>query len=93
MRAERTASPVPSGYLLDRDLHPARGELILAAGDATTTSGEAPASRPLTITQSTMRRPRIGWKCLATALFMRVPRPPAITIAASGVSVTSGASV
>src|SRR4029077_17892111 len=39
--------------------------------------------------QSTIRRPRIGCKCFGTAERIRVPRPPAITTEASGVSFTA----
>ena len=56
-------------------------------GEATTTSGSAPLARPASSTQSTMRRPSSSWKCFGTAERMRVPRPPAMTTAASGVSV------
>src|SRR5262245_9236362 len=38
--------------------------------------------------QSTMRRPRIGWRCFGKADFIRVPSPPAITTAASDVPTT-----
>src|SRR4051794_31957204 len=41
-----------------------------------------PTSRAACTTQSTMRRPSSGCRCFGVALFMRVPRPPAITTAA-----------
>ena len=52
------------------------------SGDATTTTRSTPASCAARDTQSTIRRPSSGCRCFGVALFMRVPRPPAITTAA-----------
>src|SRR4051794_8669755 len=48
-----------------------------------------PASRAVWTTQSTMRRPSSGCRCFGVALFMRVPRPPAITTAARSSAMVS----
>ena len=53
------------------------------SGETTTTSGSAPSGRAASTTQSTIRRPRIGCRCFGVAERMRVPRPPAMTTAAS----------
>ena len=58
------------------------------SGEATTTSRSAPSGRAASITQSTMRRPSSGCRCFGSAERMRVPRPPAITTAASLVGIT-----
>ena len=58
------------------------------AGEATTRVRAGSSGRAASSTQSTILRPRIGWRCLGTDERMRVPRPPAITTAASFVSVT-----
>ena len=87
-RAERTASPVPSGCSWIATSTALSAYSSRAAGEAMTTSGLAPASRPVSMIQSTIRRPRISWKCFGTADFIRVPSPPAITTAARGVSAT-----
>ena len=60
----------------------------IKAGEAITTSGSGPRGRAASSTQSTIRLPRIGCKCLGTAERMRVPSPPAITTAANVESVT-----
>ena len=59
------------------------------SGDATTTSGSGPSGSAASTTQSTIRRPRIGWRCFATEERIRVPSPPAITTAASLVGITN----
>src|SRR5712691_7333363 len=59
------------------------------SGDATTTICSAPASRPAAITQSTIRRPSSGCRCFGVADRIRVPRPPAMTTAASGELIRS----
>ncbi len=79
-RAERTASPVPSGFSWTATSSPSNRPLV--SGEATTTTRSTPASCAARITQSTIRRPSSGCRCLGVALFMRVPRPPAITTAA-----------
>ena len=66
--------------LLDRDLNSLVG--VAESGEATTTTGSAPASRAASITQSTTRRPSSGCRCFGTDDRMRVPSPPAITTAA-----------
>ena len=48
------------------------------------------ARRTPSITQSTMRRPRIGWRCFGTSERIRVPRPAAITTAPSVLSSLDG---
>ena len=80
VRAERTASPVPSGSCWTATSTPSKSAAV--SGDATTTMRSAPLARAAPITQSTIRRPSSGWRCFGVALFMRVPRPPAITTAA-----------
>ena len=82
LSAQRTASPVPSGSLLHGDRRsPSNASAV--SGEATTTSGSAPSGRAASTTQSTIRRPRIGCRCFGVAERMRVPRPPAMTTAAS----------
>src|SRR5207248_2425969 len=80
--AERTASPVPSGSLCTATSTPSPSNEPALSGDATTTIRSTPASRAARTTQSTIRRPSSGCRCFGVALFMRVPRPPAITTAA-----------
>ena len=84
-RAERTASPVPSGSCWTATSRPVKASAV--EGDATTTSGSAPSGRAASTTQSTMRRPRIGCRCLTSEERMRVPSPPAMTTAASLVGI------
>ena len=67
--------------LHDGDRRPSNAPAV--SGDATTTSGSAPRGRAASTIQSTIRRPRIGCRCLGVAERMRVPRPPAMTTAAS----------
>ena len=55
------------------------------SGETTTTSGSGASGLAASTTQSTIRRPRIGCRCLGVAERMRVPRPPAMTTAASAV--------
>ena len=73
-RAERLAPARPS-------TRPSNASAV--SGETTTTSGSAPSGRAASTTQSTIRRPRIGWRCFGVAERMRVPRPPAMTTAAS----------
>src|SRR5437764_7784854 len=80
--AERTASPVPSGSRCTATSTPSPSNEPALSGDATTTIRSTPASRAARTTQSTIRRPSSGCRCFGVALFMRVPRPPAITTAA-----------
>src|SRR5438132_1421367 len=77
---QRTASPVPSGVGCSAISTPAYESA--ESGDATTTTRSTPASCADFTTQSTILRPSRGCKCFGVALFMRVPRPPAITTAA-----------
>src|SRR5205823_3356243 len=79
-RAERTASPVPSGSCCTATSTPSNESAL--SGDATTTTRSTPASRAARTTQSAIRRPSSGCRCFGVALFMRVPSPPAITTAA-----------
>ena len=79
--ALRTASPVPSGCSCTATVSPSNWSAV--SGEATTTSGSAPSGRAASTIQSTIRRPRIGCRCLGVAERMRVPRPPAMTTAAS----------
>ena len=44
-------------------------------------AGRRRARAPTSSTQSTMRRPRIGWRCFGTSERMRVPSPAAMTTA------------
>ena len=53
------------------------------SGETTTTSESGSSGRAASTIQSTIRRPRIGCRCLGIAERMRVPRPPAMTTAAS----------
>src|SRR5439155_24073272 len=85
-RAERTASPVPSGTSWITTDRSANSSPV--SGDATTTSGSAARACPRPITQSTIRRPSSGCRCFGVAERIRVPWPAAITTAASEVSVT-----
>ena len=66
--------------LLNRDLHSLVG--VAESGEATITTGSAPASRAAPITQSITRRPSSGCRCFGTDDRIRVPSPAAITIAA-----------
>src|SRR5579871_6498351 len=84
-RAALAASPVPSGVCWTATSAPSKWAAVV--GEATTTIGSAPASRAAPITQSTMRRPRSGCRCLATDDFIRVPRPAARKTAAIGESL------
>ena len=61
----------------------ARRTRSAVSGEATTTSGSGSSGRAASTIQSTIRRPRIGCRCLGVAERMRVPRPPAMTTAAS----------
>ena len=79
-RAERTASPVPSGRSWTATSSPSK--LAALSGDETTTSGSAPSGRAASTTQSTIRRPSSGCRCFGAAERIRVPSPPAITTAA-----------
>ena len=60
------------------------------SGEATTTTRSTPAARAACTTQSTIRRPSNGCRCFGVALFMRVPRPPAITTAARSFAMSGG---
>src|SRR5579884_3708080 len=80
-RAARTASPVPSGSCCTATSVPSTAGA--PSGETTTTMRSTPASRAAPITQSTMRWPSSGCRCFGFALFMRVPRPAAMTTAAS----------
>ena len=82
--AARAASPVPSGSCCTATVTSRSANASRPEGEATTTTGSAPVASALPITQSTRRRPRIGWKCLGTDERIRVPRPPAMIRAASG---------
>ena len=77
--AVATASPVPRAS----PARPPRASSYASrvSGDATTTSGDAFSGRAVSSTQSTIRRPRSGWRCFGVAERMRVPRPAAMTIA------------
>src|SRR5579884_341088 len=87
-RADRTASPVPSGRSCTATSRPSNDAAV--SGEVTTTIRSIPASRAAAITQSTIRRPSSGCRCFGVALFMRVPRPPAMTTAArSAISAPS----
>src|SRR5919108_1836652 len=88
-RAARTASPVPSGSSWTATSMPSNA--LAASGDTTTTSGSAPSGRTASTTQSTRRRPSNGCRCFAVEDFIRVPRPPASTTAASPSGIRSGA--
>ena len=79
-RAQRTASPVPSGSSWTATGSPSNAAAV--AGATTTTSGSTPSARADSRTQSTIRRPRIGCRCFGTSERMRVPRPAAMTTAA-----------
>ena len=72
---------VPAAIVNDNPLDISRAKPKV--GDATTTNGSAPSGRAASTIQSTIRRPRIGCRCLGVAERMRVPRPPAMTTAAS----------
>ena len=78
-RAQRTASPVPRGSSWTATGIPSNA--VAVRGEATTTSSRAPTPCAAANTQSTMRRPRIPWRCLGTSERMRVPSPAAITTA------------
>ncbi len=80
-RALRTASPVPSGCSCTATCRPSKA--LAADGEATTTMGSAPSALAVATTQSTIRRPSSGWRCFGRLERMRVPRPAAITTAAS----------
>ncbi len=80
-RALRTASPVPSGCSCTATANPSNTSAV--SGETTTTSCSARSGRAASTIQSTIRRPRIGCRCLGVAERMRVPRPPAMTTAAS----------
>ena len=85
-RAARTASPVPSGRSWIATSTAVKASAV--SGEATTTSGSGSSGAAAATTQSTMRRPSNGCRCLASEERMRVPRPPAITTAASLVGIT-----
>src|SRR3954454_3452822 len=89
-RAARTASPVPSGRCWTATSTP--GNLSAASGEVTTTTLATPASRAACTTQSTSRRPSSGCRCFGVALFIRVPRPAAITTAVTSFVMGSGKS-
>src|SRR5205807_4493525 len=84
--AQRRASPVPSGVRWIAISTPSYA--VAVSGDATTTIRSTPACCAACTTQSTIRRPSSGCRCFGVALFMRVPRPPAITTAASGFAMS-----
>ncbi len=85
-RALRTASPVPSGCSCTAIS--SSPNWLAAPGETTTTSRLGESGRTASSTQSTMRRPRIEWRCLGVAELIRVPWPAAMTTAASELSVT-----
>ena len=85
-RVLRIASPVPSARSWTATSTSPNASRV--AGEATTRVRAGSSGRAASSTQSTILRPRIGWRCLGTDERMRVPRPPAITTAASFVSVT-----
>ena len=89
-RAQRTASPVPSGCSCTATSTPARRRRRSSAARRRRRSGRRRARAAAASTQSTMRRPSTGCRCFGTAERMRVPSPAAITAAAIGVSVTAG---
>ena len=83
------ASPVPRASGLHGDLPLAR-ELVLACrARRRARAGRAPSARAASTGQSTRRRPSSGWSCFGRSDFIRVPRPAAMTSAASG-EVTVG---
>src|SRR4051812_12543073 len=86
-RAARTASPVPRGTACTATS--SSGNLSTASGDVTTTTRSVPASRAAWTTQSTRRRPSNGCRCFGVALFMRVPRPAAMTTAVTSFAMRS----
>ena len=74
--------------LLDGDLEPVESPRVVRARRRRRPAS-TPASCAAPITQSTIRRPSSGCRCFGVALFMRVPRPAAMTTAARS-SVMSG---
>src|SRR6478752_5550213 len=87
--AHLTASPVPSACSCTAVVRPVNSSAV--SGETTTTSESGSSGRAASTIQSTIRRPRIGCRCLGVAERMRVPRPPAMTTAASlGESDTVG---
>ena len=69
--ALRTASPVPSGCSCTATVRPSNSSAV--SGEATTTSGSAPSGRAASTIQSTIRRPRIGCRCLGVAESIACP--------------------
>src|SRR5262245_56039071 len=87
-RAERSESPVPSGRSWIATSTAERAWASAASGERTTTRGSGPRGRTAATTQSTSLRPSSGWRCFGLADFIRVPRPAAITTAASSPDIT-----
>ena len=82
--------PVPSGCSWIATSTPLAANWSRAAGEATTTTGSAPASRPPRSPSRPCGGRGAGGSASARPSASRVPSPPAMTTAASGVSVTSG---
>src|SRR3954451_21706569 len=80
VRAERTASPVPSGCSCTATSFPSNAARL--SGDVTITSGCGSSARAASTTQSSSRRPSSPCRCFGVADRMRVQRPAAITTAA-----------
>src|SRR5947207_3411900 len=83
VRAAAMASPVPRASGWTATVTPTCAIVSSVCGEVTTTSGFAPSARAVSITQSTSRRPSSGWRCFGVSERMRVPRPAAMTTAAS----------
>src|SRR5438067_900628 len=83
VRAAAMASPVPRASGCTATVTPTCATASSVCGEVTTTSGSAPSARAVSITQSTSRRPSSGWRCFGVSERIRVPRPAAMTTAAS----------